>query len=116
MIDRAIIEVMCLKRLHLVVGGQSVCGRVEADEVDIYSPAVGLLAWNERPSDRCGKCAEALVAKVGHARRASSASPRRDQPQPGRTSQHPAGPSTPNPSSPPSQAVGSRPTTDGGDR
>lgn len=58
---------------------------------------------------------DALTA-LEHHLRASSASTRRDAAGSAAPASTPAGPSTPNPSSPPSQAVGSPPTTKGGDR
>jgi hypothetical protein len=55
--------VVAAGRLHLAVDGRSLCGRVMADERDLYGDEAGLRAWNNGPLERCAQCATALLAR-----------------------------------------------------
>ena len=61
--DQLRLGVAAAGRLHLAVDGRSLCGRVMADELDLYSDGAGLRAWNTGPLERCAQCTTALIAR-----------------------------------------------------
>ena len=61
--DELRLRVVAVGGLHLAANGRSLCGRVMADERDLYRDQAGLLAWNTGPLERCAQCTTALVAR-----------------------------------------------------
>lgn len=56
-----LLRVAAISRLHLVVGGRSLCGRARAvSPQDCYADATGLQAWNTAAIPRCGECERRL--------------------------------------------------------
>jgi hypothetical protein len=62
--DRHRVQIAAVEKLHLAVDGQTLCGLVTVDELDVYPDEAALHAWNDGPLEQCAECQAALLAPI----------------------------------------------------